>query len=324
MTDEEKFSKMKAKLENFIDSHEGNAASFSKYLLESKLLEGDNLDSSELKDLMNIGKNVKLDMDEKSELLAKRNLIEIEALSGVHVKSCDAKIVKIVDGSNQCNKEWKVKILPDKANFPEVVLHQNFTSFETPATGEMPEITKLAVDIEGVEVDSDLEEAIRYCEDNLEPQMLTRLIQEYMPLSQDRQGIYSTSTSNRHCNLSNSGNRMEFTNSVGSILANVCLIIKLDKRSLTWTPSWMCKLTDFGFTACSSLHLPSELIKTGTVASWDWYKAVDTLGKVARLDADTPARGGVSARPWDVSNLETDTPLKGEEVNKRVPKRKLN
>ena len=61
----------------------------------------------------------------------------------------------------------------------------------------------------------------------------------------------------------------------------------------------MCKLTDSGTVACSSLHLPSELAKTGTVSTWDWTKAVDTLAKVARLDVDTPARkGSVISAAW--------------------------
>ena len=85
----------------------------------------------------------------------------------------------------------------------------------------------------------------------------------------------------------------------------------------------MCKLTDTGTTACTSLHLPSELTKTGTVVGWDWARAVETLSKVARLDAETPAKGGVGA-VFDASNLETDTPLKGQELSKRGPKRKLN
>eukprot|EP00092_Neocalanus_flemingeri_P007883 GFUD01008509.1.p1 GENE.GFUD01008509.1~~GFUD01008509.1.p1 ORF type:complete len:346 (-),score=128.55 GFUD01008509.1:163-1200(-) len=321
LTAEEKFTKMKTKLESYIETHEGNASSFSKYLLESKLLGSESLDSSEVKELMEISKNVNLDWEENSEKSAAKNLREIESLTEIHVNSCQAQIVKVLDGSNKCVKKQKVEILPDKNDFPGVVLTQELETNENPATGEMPEITKLTVDIEGVEVDTDLEEAIKHCEDNLEPQLLTRLIQEYLPLNQDRQDVYTKTTSNtKHCIL-RSSNMIEFTNSTGSVLANVSLLIEFNKRSLSWTRSWMCKLTDNGSTACTSLHLPSELTRTGTVAGWDWVKAVETLGKVARLDAETPVKDGAGA--WDASNVDTETPLHGQELKKRVPKRKL-
>ena len=229
LTEEEKFNKMKTKLESFIDTHEANASSFSKYLLESKVLESETLDTSEVKDLMEVSKNINLDWEEQSEKLAKRNLREIESLTDLLVENCHAKIVKVVDGSNECIKSWKVDIVPDKSNFPEVVLTQEFDTYEKPTTGEMPEIIKLRVDIEGVNIDTDLDEAIRHCEESLEPQLLTRLIQEYLPLYQARQTMYTNTTSTRYCNL-RSGNMMEFTNSEGSVLANVCLIIQFNKR----------------------------------------------------------------------------------------------
>jgi len=315
----EKFSKMKNKLETFIEKHEENAGSFSKYLLESKVLESDNLDPSEVRELMEVSKNVRLDWEEQSEKLAKSNLREIEVLTEIHVENCQAKIEKVLDGSNECIKNWTVEIQPDKNNFPNVLVRQEFTSLENPATGGMPEITRLEVDIEGMDVDTDLDEGLKYCENNLEPQLLTRLMQEYLPLNQERQDMYKTTS--KYCNL-RSGNMIEFTNSMGSVLANICFLIQFNKRSLSWVCSWMCKLTDSGTIACSSLHLPSELARTGTVTTWDWARAMDTLSKVARLDAETPAKTGAGV--CDFSSLDTDTPARGEETRKKMTKRKLN
>ena len=227
LTEVEKFSKMKDKLENFIEKHEDTAVSFSKHLLESKLLDSEKVDVSEIKELMEISNNTRLDWEEESEKLAKSNLREIEALTELHVESCKATIEKVLDVSNKCVKNWTVQSQPDRNKFPEVILTQNFTTLTSPASGEMPEITKLKVDIEGVDVDNELDDVLRYCETYLEPQLLTRLVQEYLPLNQARQDMFSNT--NKHCSL-RSGNMMEFTNSVGSVLANVCLIVQFNKR----------------------------------------------------------------------------------------------
>jgi len=323
LTDREKFTKMKDKLGSLIEKHQQNAGSFSKYLLESKLLGSCELEGSEVKELLEMSENsARLNCDEQSEKVHKQNLLEIEALTGLHVHSCEDSIEKVIEASNKCRKKWTLAIQPDKKTFPDVVVTQEFITLESP-DDEIPEILKLKVNIEGIDIDDELDEVLRHCEHNLEPQLVTRLVREYLPLNKDRQDILSNTS--EHCSL-RSGNIIEFTNSLGSVLANVCLSIKFDSRSLSWSTAWMCKLTDAGTTACNSMNIPSELSKTGTVSTWDWDKAVDTLAKVARLDMDTPERSGKGVTVCDFSNLDTSTPIRlsqGEEL-KRIPKRKLN
>jgi len=323
LTEREKFTKMKDKLESMIEKHQQTAGTFSKYLLESKLLGSSELEGSEVKELMEMSRHVaRLNCDEQSEKLLKLNLLEIEALTGLHVQSCDDSIQKVIEASNKCRKKWRLEIQPDKYTFPDVFVTQEFITLESP-DDEIPEILKLKVNMEGIDIDNELDEVLRYCEHNLEPQLVTRLVREYLPLYQDRKDILSNTS--EHCSL-RSGNIIEFTNSLGSVLANVCLIIKFDARSLSWNTDWMCKLTDAGTTACNSLNLPSELSKTGTVSTWDWDRAVDTLTKVARFDTDTPERSGKGETVCDFSNVDTSTPTRqsqGEEL-KRIPKRKLN
>jgi len=316
LTEQEKFSKLKTKLGGLVATHEKNALSFSKYLIESKVLASENLDPTELKDLMEVNQNIKLDIAEQSEKSANRDLKEIESLTDLKVISCGSKIEKVVDGKDVCIKSWQTEILPDKINFPKVILIVQFKAKEEPSTGKMPDISKLIVDIEGIDVDSDLDEAIKYCEDNHETQLLTRLVKDYLPLYSNRQEIFNNSS--KYCKRT--ADSLEFTNSVGHVLANVCLLIKMNKRSLSWNCSWMCKLTDAGSVACQSVHVPSELSKSGTVAAWSWDKAVENLAKVARFDSETPVKGNNES--WDISQLSDDTP-KGEENSKRIPKRKL-
>lgn len=52
-----------------------------------------------------------------------------------------------------CSRTGIVGDQPDK-QFPQVLVRQEFTSLENPATGGLPEITKLEVDIEGIDVDT--------------------------------------------------------------------------------------------------------------------------------------------------------------------------
>jgi len=323
LTEGEKFSKMKTKLTSFIDKHEENAACLSKFLLESKLLGGEELDVTEVKDLLEMSKNARLDCEDESEKLSSQNLREIEALTELHVVNCEENIKKVVEGSSNCEKTWLLKIQPDKNSFPEIVVTQELYTIEHANTAELPEITKLKIDIAGMDSD-ELDGPLRFCENNLEPQLAMRLVQEYLPLNHSRQEIFNNSSNSKYCSP-RSGNIMEFINSAGSVLANICFIINFDERALCWSPKWMCKLTDAGTEACNTLNLPSELVRTGTVPSWDWDKVVETMAKVARLDTDTPTKsiGGAC----DFSNLAIETPIcvsKGEELKRKIPKRKLN
>jgi len=321
LTEREKFSKMKNKLGSFIEKHEENAACFSKFLLESKLLGSEELDVTEVKDLMDMSKKARLDCEEESEKLSSQNLREIEALTELHVVACEENIKKVMEGSSNYEKTWLLKMQPDKNSFPEIIVTQELATIEHATTAELPEITKLKIDIEGLDSD-EIDGLLRFCENNLEPQLVIRLVQEYLPLNLSRQEIFNNSSTSKHCSP-RSSNIMEFINSAGSVLANICFVINFDERGLCWSPKWMCKLTDAGTEACNTFNLPSELVRTGTVSTWDWNKVVETMAKVARLDTDSPTKSDAGA--CDFSNLDINTPmLKGEELKKKIPKRKLN
>ena len=83
----------------------------------------------------------------------------------------------------------------------------------------------------------------------------------------------------------------------------------------------MCNLTDAGKQACTAMHIPSELEATGTVNTWSWGKAIETLSKMASLDGTTPRK----LDKTDFSSLNTDTPVvSGTGATIRSSKRRLN
>lgn len=100
-------------------------------------------------------------------------------------------------------------------------------------------------------------------------------------------------------------------------LAFLAILIKFKRSSLSWDSSWTCKLTDAGKEACSRFNMPEELETRGTVDGWDWSTAVETMGKVAKLDEDD----GGDQDSFDASNVDTNTP---KMATRKVPKRKLN
>ena len=100
-------------------------------------------------------------------------------------------------------------------------------------------------------------------------------------------------------------------------LAFLSIIIKFKRTSLSWEPCWTCQLTDQGKEACSRFNIPEELETRGTVEGWDWATAVETMGKVAKLDEDDQG----DQDSFDASNIDTNTP---KMASRKVPKRKLN
>ncbi len=100
-------------------------------------------------------------------------------------------------------------------------------------------------------------------------------------------------------------------------LAFLSILIKFKRNDLSWEPCWTCQLTDPGKEACSRFNIPEELEARGTVEGWDWATAVETMGKVAKLDEDDQG----DRDSFDASNVDTNTP---KMASRKVPKRKLN
>lgn len=315
LSEEEKLSRYKYKLETLVENQESSATALTKQVLQSHLLSEKDLAVEEMRDLLELGTNLVPVSDQESERSAGRNLRNIEVVRQLELRVCQAELKGVSDKA-RASKELMVRTVPH-TDFPHLVLQMIMvTEEDTKTQGVMPTIKKLEANLEGIEADRNLREAISYCEKALEPQLLTKLVREYLPLDQQRKDILDNLDS-EHTNLkSDNAKVVEFSNSRGTHLASIILRIKLSQALLAFSPQWQCKLTEEGEAACARLNIPSELAATGSLESWDWSQAVDTLTKVARFDGeDTPSK------EFDASNVNTDTPICG--ARKTLTKRKL-
>jgi len=91
---------------------------------------------------------------------------------------------------------------------------------------------------------------------------------------------------------------------------------------LTPSPSlvWKAQLSEVGSQAAASMHLPSSLMRSGRVEEWGVEEALETLAKVARLDAQTPRKE--VEEPVGVVRVDSMTPRVGPEKVK-AKQRKL-
>ena len=315
LSDEEKLARYKSKLETLVERQQSSAAALSKQVLQSHLLSEEDITLEEMRDLLEGGTDLRLACDRESERRAGRNLRNTEKVGQLEMRVCQEVLKEV--RSDRASKGLKVRTVPH-TDFPHLVLQMiMLTEEDTKTPGAMPTIKRLEATLEGIEEDRNLLEAVSYCEKALEPQLLTQLVRDYLPLDQQRKDILDT-LDTEYCNIK-SDNVVEFFNSGGTTLASLILRIKFSRASLTFSPDWKCKLTEEGEAATARLNLPSQLAETGSLECWDWSQAVDTLTKVARFDGedeeDTPSK------EFDASKVNTDTPICG--ARKTLTKRKL-
>ena len=314
-TEEEKYSRYKEKLQTLIENRQTKAAVMTKEVLQAQLLSDNQLTVEEMTDLLELGVGLKPACDKQSELTAGRNLRDIERVGQLELRESRVSLQKVEDC--RYSKEMVVRLVPH-TDFPHVTLQMVLQTEEDRSTqGDLPTIRKLVASVDGLDEDNNLSEAISYCEENLEPQLLTGLVKEYLPLHQEILQIVEKADKEFSTLTSDRGDYMlELSNSRGSLLATIKLRVKFSQNSLSFSPWWRCRLTEAGRTVCSSLNIPAELADNGRLECWDWQEAVDNLVKVARLDLeDTPSK------EFDASNVNTDTPICG--AKKILTKRKL-
>ena len=217
-TEKEKFDEAKGTLKSIIGRQEAKADAISRLLITDKLLNDETVDPQELRELVRMGRGLSLNSDADAERDCQRNLNEMKTLTNMEVREVVTKLSKVTE-SDHCVKEWSVKIIPDQANFPNVILDIKMLSVQdVTSTEQLPRIKKIAAEIEGLHIDSDLEAGLEYCEARLEPQLLTRLVREYLPLNSARLSILRN-VDREICSASpNEPNVFEFANSYGVIL----------------------------------------------------------------------------------------------------------
>lgn len=315
LTEEEKYSRKREKLETEIERSQRSSRIMTDQIVHCKLLSDKPLTEEGMSDLQEAVAELRPASDKESERTAGRNLRDIERESQLELREAEVEL-KEVNGDRYV-KEMTVRCVPD-FDYPDIMLEVILlTEEDTGKQGDLPTIKQMEASLEGLEEHPDLLKAITYCEENLEPQLLTRLVREYLPLHHQRLDLL-TNLDEDYCSLtSDRGDKLlELTNRRGSLLATLGLMIKLNLSQLRFVPLWRCELTDEGRRACSALNIPEELAIKGHLDTWDCSQAVDTLTKVARFDMDeTPNK------EFNASNVNTDTPICG--ARKTLAKRKL-
>lgn len=306
---------LKAKFETFNEGRKAGREALDRVLAEKKILEEEEPSEEEVKELLKQAVHLKLDYSKEGLARVQGNLQRTETLLGLKQEKCRAAVAQVEPDGHVC-KVWLVELLPDEDN-PDVVIKQKIWTRDPPGSDQLPSVQRLQLSVQGLDVGSELERAVEMCEEEREPQLFSHLVAQYLGRARHREALLRGALG-KYC-VARPNNSLEFRNSVGVTLALVTLGLEVDLRQAQgWTLTWRAKLTKEGGQACTTLHLPKSLYKSGTVKDWSPQYALETLGKVARLDAETPRKESIT----DVAaSPRGETPR--AEPEKRARKKKL-
>ena len=216
VTEKERYDEAQVKLNKMIEKQEAKADALSRLLITDKLLNDETVDPQELRELVRMGRGLSLNNDTEAERDCQRNLNEMKTLTNMELRDAGTKLSKVTE-SDLCVKEWSVKIIPDQADFPDVILDIKMLTVQPiTSTEQLPNIKKIAADIEGLDIEADLEAGLEYCEARLEPQLLVRLVREYLPLNAARLSVLD-SVDPELCSVK-PNSVLEFANKAGTII----------------------------------------------------------------------------------------------------------
>lgn len=312
--------RLKNKLESFAATRKPVTKALESVLLQKKILENKNedLDTDDLKQLFKQASSLTLSREffSREQLnKVKRNKSMTETLLGMRQTECSSNVTEVeVDGT--VYKNWHLMLQP-VAEEPDVLITQNILTRDLPGSEQLPSIHRLGLTIEGLDMDADFTAVKTLCEEDREPQLFTHLVIHYLPIIREREELIQTFIG-QYCKR-RSTNAVQFHNSFGEPLAGVVLSIKLHCGN-TWIFSWRAALSENGVDACKSFNIPIDLEVFGTVEGWSPQYAMETLSKVARLDAETPLKN-MSSLLSDRDTSNGCTP-RGE-PEKKAKQRKL-
>jgi len=320
-SDHEKIQDYKQKLDSLIKSHEQKSEEYGKLLISNALLNTENLAPEKLDELCKMGKQINTNNDKAAALDVSRNLQAIKLISNSEVINETSELRKIFDNGD-CLSEYNMEIRPSVVEHPEVVLKCKTLTTEnlSSGSGDLPSICQIQFEVDGINMNSALENALKYCQEKSEIQLALRLVREYLPLEDSRSSIIEN-LDTTHFQQNNDGS-LDLINCEGAKLAEIWLQIQMNDN-LDWDSLWRCCLTSAGVEACRRLHVPQELEFRETVKDWDWETALDNLGKVAKYDVESPMKDENGQIRFDASNVDVGTPICSN-IQKKVPKRKLN
>jgi len=277
-----KYQNYVTKFEKFVGDKEKELSDLESIRLEAAILQED--DYSE--NLQNLICNSKLAginwkrITEDNLSATEQNVELTESLSGIKIDTVQTKCLLSED--NDCIKSWELVTRPSDL-FPECEVE---TSFKTVGPmkpqRELPSITEVKIKITGLQNCSDLEPAVKYCQDENELQMFDGILREYLVCYQNRIENIERALKDTHVVLKGD-NLLELKSDEGHAVAHLCLNIQFLVGEQGWTESWMCKFTELGLKAATSCNLPKEIIKNGFYEDWSIGYCIKTLAKVASL-----------------------------------------
>jgi len=317
--DVEQCKDLKQKLENFATKKKSTIEALDKVLLEKKLFDNfdENTKQEDMKELLKQARHLHLDCSQEAVDKATTNLRKTEGLVGISLGDCRATFTRVTEEGEVC-KEWVVRVQPVE-EVPELVVTQEIHTRATPGSDQMARIDRVKLQVEGIDTDEDFEEARQICEEEREVQRFTHLVVSYLPLAEERERVVRRAARGGHC--VRRGHTLEFSNSLSIPLFSVCLRIRMSLRQGSgWSLVWKAHLSEAGSQAAASMHLPRSLMRSGRVEEWGVEEALETLAKVARLDAQTPRKE--VEEPVGVVRVDSMTPRVGPEKVK-AKQRKL-
>jgi len=314
--------KYAGKLEKLVKEKDAIVNDLRMIQLEDRVHQEEELTENISSDLKHIWRSMKTDnlksdsISLKSSSLASENLDITTALT--NQKLAAVMTQSAVSSENLCVKSWKIVTVP-LAGQPDIKLRTTFKTIQSNEKKDrMPSITGVRFKVVGLAENNDLAPAIAYCQAQSDIQLFTRLLEDYLTINADREELIEKSLGQPSVNHKGK-NILEFKNSEGKVLVYLCLHIAYHDDTLDWAESWSCKFTEAGISSGEQCNIPNQLIRTGSYADWNVAYAIETLSKMASLDAPTPHKQDSISE----SELGSEaTPLNSQ--SRRAPKRRLN
>ena len=190
-TNLEKTKELKEKLERFAEKKKESVLALDKVLLEKKVLENWDSEEADVEDIQELIKQanfLELDCSREGLTKARENLKKTETLLGVNLRKSNAKVREVLE-DGEVMKEWEIELQPDEDD-PDVVIKQLIVTKDTPGSTQLPELHSVRLEVDGLgDLDDDFRAAIALCEEEKEPQRLTHLVVNYLPLIKERDDL---------------------------------------------------------------------------------------------------------------------------------------
>ena len=188
ISDKEKLENYRDKLDSMVISQEAQYGAISELVITDKLINDENISHQDLDSLVGMGKKLKLQSTQSDITSATRNMRETETVTNIKIQDVSSKLRKLSD-KQECKNELSVTIVPNQNEFPHVQVNIAMLTRVDMKKESLPTIKKMNIQLVGLEVDTELEKAINYCQDKRDPQLVTKLVKHFLPLKVAKQEI---------------------------------------------------------------------------------------------------------------------------------------